>query len=197
MILLASQSPQRARLLERAGYAFRVVASAADEEVVSDPDPAALAVARARIKAEGAAVADGLVLGADTVVALGAREFGKPRDRAHALEILTALSGTTHRVITGHWLLRREAGAIAASAGEATETRVTMRHLSAEDIRAYVDSGESDGRAGAYAIQERGDRFVMKLEGPWDSVVGLHVEAVARLHERIAGGPPELLAPGF
>jgi septum formation protein len=146
------------------------------------------------VKAEGAAIAEGVALGADTVVALGGREYGKPRDRTHALEILGALSGTTHRVITGHWLLRREGGAIVASAGETSETRVTMRVLAPEEIRAYVDSGESDGRAGAYAIQERGDRFVTRLDGPWDSVVGLHVAAVARLHERIVGSPPERLA---
>jgi septum formation protein len=191
MILLASKSPQRVRLLERTGYAFRVVDSVADEETVHDRDPAALALARARVKAEGAAVADGVVLGADTVVALGGVEYGKPRDRAHALEILGALSGTTHRVITGHWLLKRTGGAIVAASGEASETRVTMRRLGADEIRAYVDSGESDGRAGAYAIQERGDRFVTKLDGPWDSVVGLQVEAVARLHQRLIGAPPE------
>jgi septum formation protein len=192
MILLASQSPQRARLLELAHLAFRVVASAADEEAIADPDPAALALARARVKAEGAAVADGVVLGADTVVALGTTEYGKPRDRDHAVEILGALSGTTHLVITGHWLLRRAASAIAGAAGEAVATRVTMRRLTEAEIRAYVDSGESDGRAGAYAIQERGDRFVTSLEGPWDAVVGLHVPSVRRLHQQVVGGPPPL-----
>ncbi len=190
MILLASRSPQRALLLERAGLAFGVVASSADEELVSAADPDALALARARDKARQAQVVDGLALGADTVVALGERDFGKPRDRADAERILASLAGTTHRVITGHWFSRFSGGRVVGEAGETATTWVSMRAMSLAQIRAYVDTGESDGRAGAYAIQESGDRFVEDLDGAWDTVVGLHLPAVVRLHQLVAGKPP-------
>lgn len=191
MILLASRSPQRSLLLRTAGLAFRVVASGADEEAVRDANPASLALGRARLKARGAAVADGVILGADTVVALGGVEHGTPRDRADALRILRALSGTTHRVITGHWLIRRERGVDVAEDGEVDEAQVTMRALSEAEITAYVASGESDGRAGAYAIQEHGDRFVARRAGAWDTIVGLHLDSVVRLHQRLLGRAPE------
>jgi septum formation protein len=122
-----------------------------------------------------------VVLGADTVVALGTQVFGKPRDRDDAVRILRLLQGTTHTVYTGHCCLRVDA----AGAGEASRialTRVTMLPMSTAEIVAYVTSGESDGRAGAYAIQETGDRFVAELQGGWDTVVGLNVAMAARLY---------------
>ena len=109
-------------------------------------------------------------------LALGDRLLGKPRDPAHAKELLRALSGTTHRVVTG----------VALRAGgrtrtRAVETRVTMRALTAAEIDAYAASGEAMGKAGAYAIQETADRFVTSLDGPFDNVVGLPVAAVREL----------------
>ena len=190
MLHLASQSPQRAMLLRRAGLRFAVVPSAADEETVRDADPLRLALGRARVKAEGARLppgASGAVLGADTVVALGGEEFGKPRDDADALRILRRLQGTTHQVITGHHLIRVADGAWAAGAASAA---VTMRALSDEEIRAYLATGEHRGRAGAYALQETGDRFVTALAGSWDAVVGLDLATVSRLHRELLGGPP-------
>ena len=104
------------------------------------------------------AVAEGagpLVLGADTVAAVDSAVIGKPTDRADAVCILTRLSGTTHRVLTGCALL-------APSTFESfvATTHVTMRELTRDEIEAYVATGEADGKAGAYAIQETGDRFV-------------------------------------
>ncbi|NUN51743.1 MAG: Maf family protein, partial [Planctomycetaceae bacterium] len=117
-----------------------------------------------------------LVLGADTVVALdGGRILDKPADREEAASHLRSLSGTTHSVITGV-CLREEPGG-----GEEVfhaETRVTMRPLSAEEVAAYAGSGEGLGKAGGYALQENGDRFVTRLEGSRSNVVGLPVEEV-------------------
>jgi septum formation protein len=184
MLLLASRSPQRAMLLARAGLAFRVVDSDCDEEAISAEDPRELAVARAVGKAHGyrGPLARGeAVLGADTVVALGGTVFGKPADRADAERILSALQGTTHQVITGHCCRSADG----AQAAEASMARVTMRPMTAEEIRAYVASGESDSRAGAYAIQESGDRFVTTITGDWDTIVGLNVACVERLLARV------------
>jgi septum formation protein len=189
MILLASQSPQRAYLLERAAVAHTVVRSLADEEIVRDPDPEQLALLRARIKARMTATEDGVVLGADTVVALDGVEYGKPQDHYDARRILKALSGTTHQVITGHWLLVLSAGRIQREAGRVARTLVTMRTLSTAEIQGYVASGESMGRAGAYAIQEHGERMVTQLDGAWDTVVGLHLPALETLYRELCGGP--------
>ena len=175
-------------LLTRAGITFTLVDSTCDEESVSFPNPQVLALERARAKAAAAVLSadqragiPAVVLGADTVVALGSQLFGKPADRADAVRMLSQLQGTTHTVYTGHCCLRVDAG----NHGEASRiamTRVTMRAMSQTDIEAYVASGESDGRAGAYAIQESGDRFVAELQGGWDTVVGLNVAMCARLY---------------
>ncbi len=190
MIYLASQSPQRAMLLQRANLPFTVVTSAADEEQITHPAPQVLAIERARVKARGALIPagapDGMALGADTVVALGSTVFGKPTDRADAVRILSQLSGTTHSVCTGHCCVRIDAaGRPAGEAVALTVAKVTMRLLSAAEIQTYVDSGESDGRAGAYAIQEHGDRFVVDVQGAWDTVVGLSVATVMKLYREL------------
>lgn len=196
MILLASRSPQRALLLERAGIRFRVIASGCDEETITHPNPQMLALERARAKAQGAELEAGnggaVILGADTVVALGTTIFGKPADRADAVRILSSLQGTTHSVFTGHCCMA--VGADGKPAGEAARiavARITMCQLTMDEIRAYVDSGESDGRAGAYAIQETGDRFVVDLQGGWDTVVGLNVAMVVQLHQELTDRVPD------
>jgi len=174
LLVLASASPRRRALLEAAGIAFRVLEPRIEEHDPDRGDPHAVALRNAVRKAE--AVPGDPVLGADTVVAVGDRLLGKPRDAAHAKELLGMLSGTTHRVVT----------AVALRAGGRTrtrtvETRVTMRRLAPAEIDAYVASGEAMGKAGAYAIQETADRFVTALEGPFDNVVGLPLEAVREL----------------
>ena len=174
-------------LLTRAGIPFTVVASAGDEETVIDLPPDQLAIGRATIKAAGALLpqgAAGYVLGADTVVALGDEVFGKPLDDHDGFRILQRLQGSTHRVITGHYVQRLSDGVAVSGVAQ---VEVTMRPLSSEEIRAYLATGEHRGRAGAYAIQETGDRFVTALCGPWDAVVGLHLDAVRQLLRQLAG----------
>ncbi|MBA3708466.1 MAG: Maf family protein [Planctomycetes bacterium] len=186
MILLASRSPQRATLLARAGLAFRVVDSPCDEETIDAPTPHALALARAVGKARGyhGAIAAGEVaLGADTVVALDATVFGKPADRADARRILGCLQGSRHLVLTGHCCLAAD-GRLAS---EVAIARVSMRAMTPEEIADYVASGESDSRAGAYALQETGDRFVTGIDGEWDTIVGLNIATVVRLRAALIG----------
>jgi septum formation protein len=200
---LASQSPQRASLLMRARIVFSVVESHCDEESIHHAHPQMLALERARGKARGARLTSeqlralpAVALGADTVVALGMTVFGKPSDRSDAERILSCLQGTTHSVLTGHCCIRfAPDGTVVSEASAIALAKVTMRPLSLDEIRAYVASGESDGRAGAYAIQERGDRFVTDLQGSWDTVVGLNVAMAARLHQECTDAWPEGYQP--
>ncbi len=179
-MILASASPRRRKLLEEAGIAFVAAAADVEEHLPERGDPHEIARENARLKAaavvnRGAAGCDA-VLGADTVVALDDTILGKPRDEADARRMLGLLSGTKHRVVTGvvlavsgRWLV------------SSVETKVTMRRLSDEEIDTYVASGECMGKAGAYAIQETADRFVTGIDGPYDNVVGLPVDAVREL----------------
>ena len=193
MIYLASQSPQRTQLLSGAGIEHIIVSALDDEDAVQHPLPAGLAAARARAKARSADLgryraqwqpADA-VLGADTVVALGDRVFGKPRDEEDAAQMLAALSGNTHTVITAHclWTPARECTALALS-------QVSMRALTDAEIAAYVATGEPPGRAGAYAIQGRGGQRVAHLEGAFDTVVGLNVATARALYKQVVGPHP-------
>jgi septum formation protein len=177
---LASRSPRRRELLREAGIAYSLVDGEVDESYspgVSPEDVAEmLALRKARAGARHAR--GGLVLGADTVVAIGDTLFGKPTDRADAIRMLRLLSGREHRVVTGIALVDVATG-LARSARDCT--RVWMRELPQVEIEAYVDSGESEGKAGAYAIQETGDRLVVRLEGSWSNVVGLPMELLGRM----------------
>ena len=181
MLVLASASPRRRALLEDAGIACRLLPAGVDEGIPAGTGAVAAATMLACRKARAAAGALGtgpaLVLGADTVVALDdGRILDKPRDRAEAESHLRALSGTTHSVVTGVCLLDVPGGAEEVFHAE---SRVTMRRLSDAEVRAYADSGEGLDKAGGYAIQENGDRFVTRVDGSRSNVVGLPVEEVA------------------
>lgn len=177
-------------LLTRAGVPFTVVPSAADEERISAGAPQVLALDRARAKAEAAVLppgADGVVLAADTVVALGRQVFGKPADDEDALRILQALQGTTHSIFTGHCCLRvRPDGSRGPAACAVAVAKVTMRPVQTAELKAYIATGEHRDRAGAYAIQESGDRFVTEVQGAMGTVIGMHVESVARIYREVA-----------
>ena len=179
-LILASTSPRRRDLLGQTGRPFRVAAPTADETPPPGltPEAAAEALAVRKARSVAAQLHEGLVLGADTLVALDDEIIGKPRDRAHAVAILGKLTRRPHRVITGVCMIDASTGA-ERTASETTV--VTMRPMTPEEIDAYVDSGEALGKAGAYAIQETGDRFVEKVEGSFSNVVGLPLELVERL----------------
>lgn len=179
-IILGSSSPQRKALLEEAGFAVTVVAPQIDERIGGDLSPArhALELARAKAWAVAGRVGEGLVLGADTVGSYEGEIIGKPVDEQDARRILRRLSGTTHACITAICLVDQPAGKEYTTV---TRTVIEMEDLTDEMIDAYVASGESMGKAGAYAIQEKGDRFVKRLDGSFSNVVGLPMEALAEL----------------
>jgi septum formation protein len=179
-MVLASASPRRRDLLAAMGYRFRVVAPDVDETVLEGADPAEeaerLAVAKALAVAER--VGPAVVIAADTLCSLDGHILGKPLDREDARRMLRRLSGTRHQVITGLCLLDTRTG---RRISESVSTAVVMRPMTDAQIADYVDSGEADGKAGAYAIQETGDRYVDHIEGSFNNVVGLPTERLSEL----------------
>jgi len=189
VIVLASASPRRRELLRTAGLEFAVDPAGVDESVDDSlaPEAAAVELARRKARAVAARRADpsDLVIGADTIVAVpdrasrsGFASLGKPLDAHDARRMLRALSGSRHAVVTGVAVAR------AADQSERAGARppwVTMRALAPEEIEAYAASGEGLDKAGGYAIQETADRFVTRLEGALDNVVGLPVDLVFEL----------------
>jgi septum formation protein len=179
-LVLASSSPRRRDLLAAAGYDFDVVPPPIDEPTHWPRHllPAALAEALAYFKARSVADRnDGSrVLGADTICACNGRIMGKPADADHARAMLHELSHNRHAVITGVAVIAGDRRRIASDT-----TWVTMRPMDADDIEGYIDSGEWDGKAGAYAIQESADRYVERLDGSFSNVVGLPIELLGRL----------------
>jgi septum formation protein len=186
-LVLASQSPRRSELLTRAGYRFTVtspqISEIPDENLNLSEQIRQLAVDKAMACLNSGKVAkeEGiLVLSADTVVVLDEQILGKPRDFAECDVYLRRLSGQTHRVITGVCLVEAATGRRAV--GHETSW-VTFRRLNDAEIAAYVQSGEGLDKAGGYGIQGAAGKFVEKLEGPFDNVVGLPVELVTKLIE--------------
>lgn len=190
--MLASASPRRRELLTAAGLAFEVRPTSVDEDLESFVDPLDAAQrlashkARAGAAAVGAAGGDVWVIGADTIVALrvenGWRLLGKAADAREAEQMLALLSETRHLVATGVSVVRASDG---AEWSDVERTWVRMRAISADERRDYVASGEWRDKAGAYAIQESADRFVIGLEeGGFDNVVGLPVALTLRLLRR-------------
>jgi septum formation protein len=178
-LILASASPRRADLLTRAGFMFDVSPAEVDESARHGELPDEYALRVARDKAEAVAASRGTaapLLSADTVVVADGRLLGKPADEREAVEILRLLSGRVHAVYTAVVVLART-GQLA----EVVTTRVRFVALSEDEIRWYVSTGEPFGKAGAYAIQGRGSRFVDWIEGSWSNVVGLPVATAYRL----------------
>lgn len=170
-LYLASGSPRRRELLTQLGLQFERLITDVEEQ--RQPEEAAevyvrrLALDKARAGV-AAAPQDLPVLGADTIVVLNCEVLEKPRDAAHAAQMLSQLSGQTHQVMT--------AVALADSARELdclVTTDVTFRNITAEEISHYIASGEPMDKAGAYGIQGLGGNFVRKINGSYHAVVGL------------------------
>ncbi len=173
MLYLASKSPRRLELLRQLGIDPELV-DIEVPEVRLPGEPAADYVNRVAREKAGAGLLlvmsspGALALGADTEVILGDVVYGKPADATDAARMLRELSGRTHRVVTAVWLMSadREEHAIQQS-----DVRIVA--LSEADIAAYLDTGEWQGKAGAYAIQGRAGAFVAHLDGSHSSVMGL------------------------
>ena len=180
-IILASASPRRCDLMQQAGFDFEVVISDTDENI-EENDPAELLKKLAQAKAGNVAFGydNTIVIGADTIVYIDGEILGKPKDPAHAFQMLRKLSGRAHTVYTGLALLNTITGRCEVSVDS---TDVYMRDLSDDEINAYISTGEPMDKAGAYGVQGRAGMFIKRIEGDFFTVVGLPLYRLHRLAE--------------
>lgn len=173
-IVLASTSPRRYEILKSLGLDFKVVASGIEEDSAGPGDPVWFTRNHALKKGEivSALHPDALVISADTVVALKEHIIGKPEDENDAFEILSTLKGKTHQVYTAYGLfLKRYDKEIINH----VVTDVAFRDLSDDEIWAYINTGESLDKAGAYGIQGQGALLIKRMQGCFYNVVGFPV----------------------
>jgi septum formation protein len=199
LLLLASASPARRRLLEQAGLPHRVQVSGVDEEAVQEPDPRRLvqqlALAKARAVAAGLGEADWPslgVLGCDSVLVVQQEVWGKPRDAAEAVDRWQRMAGGWGDLHTGHALLPPPDSRDGAALLQAVvTTRVQFAPLTLAEIEAYVASGEPLACAGGFALEGRGGLMVERVEGCFSNVIGLSLP----LLRRWISAPAESRAP--
>jgi len=192
-VYLASQSPRRQQLLDQLGVKHKPLLAGPDEDVERLEEERSnelpldyvrrvtllkLFAAQARLKRRK--LPEAPILCADTTVALGKRIMGKPASPAEAVEMLSALSGRTHRVMT----------AVVVSAGrerflDTSISRVRFAAMSQQTIQRYVDSGEPRGKAGAYAIQSRIAAWISHIEGSYTGIMGLPLHETTTLLSRV------------
>ena len=183
-LILASASPRRAEILRDAGFSFDVAHANVDETRLRGETARAmtrrLAEAKARAVAEtlGTEPPEAIVIGADTVVEVQGRLLGKPESAKTAREMLRELSGRTHRVVTSVAALRLPDRARKTGT---ESTRVRFARLSGNEIAAYVATGEPLDKAGAYAVQGIGGRFIERIDGCYFNVVGLPLARLYRM----------------
>jgi septum formation protein len=177
-LILASRSPRRAELLRAAGFEFEIIPATVDERPAPGEPPDQYVARLAALKAAdvGRRISGRVILGADTEVVLDGAVLGKPADAEEAAAMLRRLAGRTHLVLTGVALRCDD-----REVREVTATRVRFLPLSEAEIAWYVATGEPRDKAGAYAIQGLGSRFVEWIEGSYSNVVGLPVATVYRL----------------
>jgi septum formation protein len=188
MLILASRSPRRQHLLKLMGYRFRIRPTSIPEKRRRGEQAEAMAVRLAKEKAHAAALqlsprerGHAWVLGADTLVTAGNRILGKPSGAGAARRMLRLLSGKTHRVVTGVAIWRGSDGRMLSGR---VVTRVVFRHLTEDEIRDYVSTGEPLDVAGAYAIQGYAGVFIPRISGSWSNVIGLPLDLADRLLRR-------------
>ena len=171
-IILASGSPRRRALLQELGLDFTIYKPDVDEKILNHELPENLCERLSRLKAAtGAAVfPDSIVIAADTIVVIDNKILGKPHNREDAFNMLMTLQGRTHEVLTGLTICENH-----KILSHVEHTRVKFRNLNESEIRAYISTGESDDKAGAYAVQGVGSLLVERLEGDYFNVVGLPV----------------------
>ncbi len=174
---LASSSPARKKLLDQIGLEFKVINPDYEEDMglMMEPQELAKHLAEGKARAASRQLRSGLVIAADTIAVLGRNVLGKPMDDEHAQIMLKSLSGRTIDSITGVAVIDAENGKLIS---RASLTKVTFRELSEEEIDAYVQSGEATGKAGAFGIQGKGALLIEKIEGDYNTIVGLPLVTV-------------------
>ena len=178
-MILASQSPRRRELLGQMGFSFTVRPAKREELPHPELTPAQLVEELARQKAlevSAEAASDDVVVAADTVVAIDGKVLGKPHDKVHAAQMLSALSGREHTVYTGVAVKRGETLLV-----EHEATQVRFRPLTQREIDLYIQTGEPMDKAGSYGIQGYGALLVEGIRGDYFNVVGLPICRLGRM----------------
>ena len=174
-VILASNSPRRRELFDFLGVKYQVITSNIEETIDPGllPEEQAMELAFQKAASVFKDHKDKIVMGFDTLVYTETCVFGKPKDQEDAKRMLTILSGNTHLVVTGVAILTRE-----VSHSFSSKTAVTFYPLSAAEIEKYVATGEPIDKAGAYAVQGYGARFVERIEGDYFTVMGMPVSRI-------------------
>ena len=175
--ILGSSSPRRIELLTTQGYAFKVIKPDVEEISTHHKSPASVALANSRTKAVSLSKTnkDKVILSADTIVVLGDHILGKPKDKKQSLLMLTKLNNKTHSVITAYTILINQNGRIKIIEEKAVVSKVTFGKFTKAEYLRYINSCEPEDKAGAYAIQGLGARFIKDFEGSYTNIVGLPV----------------------
>ena len=184
-LVLASSSPRRRELLKQLGLSFKVIAPRIEEQPEKGEDPRHFAKRLAVDKARDVVRRLGdrkIVIAADTIVVLGKRILGKPKNTADARRMLRLLSGHWHKVVSGLCVMSR-----AKSASLVVGTDIEFKKLTREEVEFYVASGEPMDKAGAYAIQGIGSFMIRAIRGSYTNVVGLPVAELLDLLEKDFG----------
>jgi septum formation protein len=194
IIYLASQSPRRAQLLEQIGVEFELLLPTADEDAeqleatIQGESPVQYVERVTRAKADAAVARMRLqqrvvrpILVSDTTVAIGGTIFGKPENAEHAKEILSQLSGKTHKVLTAIAVAQVRSTQVHSIQLALSRSRIQFKRFKASEIDRYVATGEPFGKAGAYAIQGYAATFVKHIEGSYSGIMGLPLFETAKL----------------
>jgi septum formation protein len=178
-LVLASGSPRRAEILERAGWPYEIIVAGVDESVLPNEEAAAYVQRLALSKAEAVAsrLSEGVVLGADTTVVVANEILGQPVDEDDARRMLRLLNAKWHDVLTGVAVVR--VGGETRVAFE--KTRVRFAEMSDDEIDWYIATREPFGKAGAYGIQGKASLFIEEIEGDYLNIMGLPIRLVYEL----------------
>jgi len=181
MLYLASQSPRRKTILNRTGIRFKILTPNIREgleEKGENPKRLAIRNAERKVRSVAHRIKEGVILGVDTIVVLKGKALGKPKSKQEARRMLQSLSGKTHLVISGIFLLKKPENITLATW---ERTRVRFRKLTKREIEDYINTKEPYDKAGAYAIQGRAGIFVERINGCYNNVVGLPLPRILRL----------------
>lgn len=176
-IILASSSPERKKLLEKAGLIFEVIPSNYEEDMTLDMPPEELAMFLSKGKGEDVAsrIKDAIIISADTFVSFNNQLIGKPHTEEKAFITLRTLSGNTHSVLTGFTIIDTKENKIIS---KVVETKVSFKELSDEVINNYIKEGKPLKYAGSYTLRDVFDKFIEKVEGDHNNIIGLPLNDV-------------------
>ena len=179
-IILASKSPRRKELLRKITTVFSIEPSKFNEAAIKEKDPLKFVITAAEEKAKEVSKRhpNAIVIGADTVISFKDKIYGKPKDINDANKTLNLFSGKEHKVITGVAICKKDENKLLAGI-EITD--ITFNKLSKKDIEEYTKKNNVLDKAGSYAIQEIGDKFIKEIKGDYDNVVGFPVKLVKSL----------------